>query len=1207
MVLDALASQLYYRCREASFEVAAVGFAHLAQGDSPGELAFDKILSLLDRQSQWMRCYGGQRFDPSSTDNVSQDDDAWGRFRGYTYVIPLVEYLYVAESDSFFLCVNVAPSADTATVCSVLQSLAAPPLAAPPSLVPPASHSIDLTSFRQWDDAMGHILRQIQGGEYDKIVLARRKRFVFKPEGCPDPLAIIAALRHPLSTVAAVANPSDLLVQDHAFVTDVTKPGGDGSDRIQIDCPRSRGSYLFCLQLSEDCAFLGSSPERLFKVDGDQLRTHALAGTVRRGKNEEDDAAVVAELCSEKNLEEHRFVIEYICDALRRASLKVESEPTRIIKLPRLMHLSTEIHGSLGGPPRALADGVTWSAEVGRRLTCDALDVMHPTPAVCGMPRERTLQELRGLERFDRGLYAGPFGWFSHTRSDFSVAIRSALVHDNFVTAFAGSGIVHESTSLSEWDETELKLSAFTEMFGPCPVLSSHSSVHQNGSLFAGPIEGSSKASPNGHLHGENDSSGNGGCAPDGVLADGSLSQRFLPANLEMEPNLNTLWGSVVVEELCRCGITTFFVSPGSRSAPLAIAAVRSRHAKVHVAHDERGAGFMALGHARGSGLAAAVITSSGTAVANLLPAVVEAHNDEIPMLLLTADRPPELRDVGANQAIDQMKIFGSYVRWFKDMPCPTDDIPIESVLNDVDYAVHMSGCSFSASGSTLAALAKGPVHVNFMFREKLAPDEQRWSRSCVKSLRASWTHGVSPFTCYEPCMDSRGHIQRLLGSRTRLSTLRSSSVVGYRRLRGDVTSEVAAAVQDAGAGVIVLGGTGNNTEDRIAACRFAEALGWPVFADIACGERLQTTCANIVANADALLSIESNTEIIDGAVVIQFGTRLTSKRLISVLRSAELHTYALVSPARKRHDESSRVTHRVCTSGAQFVACISALVLNDSADAADIRGGSRNRARSHSSWPSEARSVKGVGFFEEVWRPLDLAATAYLALCMEQDITKGRMVEPWAARVISKAIPSHCALFIGNSMPIRDLDAFGALRTSHRSRTVSANRGASGIDGIVSTAIGFACGTQLPVVLVVGDMSLLHDLNAFHALRSQPGSVACPPIAIVAINNGGGAIFSMLPVAKHRDVFTPIFDTPHNVNFDLVASTFGVRHVAVRTLQELEAALQSGDHSHKFIEVRPNVDHESTAAHRRQILRGLKDHLSHTPSGNLTRKAGSP
>lgn len=291
----------------------------------------------------------------------------------------------------------------------------------------------------------------------------------------------------------------------------------------------------------------------------------------------------------------------------------------------------------------------------------DILQSLHPTPAVCGRPQLAAKAALKEIESFDRGYYSGPLGWISGNGAEFVVTIRSGLIRrlkdDAFlVSLFAGVGMVKESVPESEWKELNLKIRPFVQLLAP------------QASPFAA-------------------------------------------------PNANYRSAALLVEELCRSGVKTFAVAPGSRSSPLVYAAACNPNCRVYPCIDERSLGFWSLGFGRGCQKPAAIITSSGTAVGNLLPAVIEAHLSQTPMLVLTADRPSELRQSGANQTIDQVKIFGDCVKYFHDVLPPSEldsNSQLRGLLTMVDAAVRRA-CTDPA----------GPVHLNFQFREPLAPTDQ--------------------------------------------------------------------------------------------------------------------------------------------------------------------------------------------------------------------------------------------------------------------------------------------------------------------------------------------------------------------------------------------------------------------------------------------------------------------------------------------------
>merc|ERR1740130_2622189 len=356
--------------------------------------------------------------------------------------------------------------------------------------------------------------------------------------------------------------------------------------------------------------------------------------------------------------------------------------------------------------PYRLADGSAGSAtEGGLCRTAAVLPLLHPTPAVCGTPREAARATLARLEPFDRGYYAGPLGHISSEGCEFCVGIRSALVHGDTVSLYAGAGLVEGSVARHELDETQAKMKDFTALFPPAP--------HP-----APPV--SAPAPP-----------------PSSALK--LVLQPSFEAHARAAENLNVLWAAVLIEELRRGGLAHVVLCPGSRCAPITVAVARSGlpHS---LATDERGAAFLALGLARATGRACAVVVSSGTAVANLLPAVVEAAADHVPLLLLSADRPPELRDTGANQTVQQVGMLAP-LRWFKDMPCPEAAAPLEPLLSDASYAL-----------ARACGAPRGPVHLNIMLREPLAPTAAPWADAPLRAPRvAKWLVSGAPFTAYVP------------------------------------------------------------------------------------------------------------------------------------------------------------------------------------------------------------------------------------------------------------------------------------------------------------------------------------------------------------------------------------------------------------------------------------------------------------------------
>lgn len=338
--------------------------------------------------------------------------------------------------------------------------------------------------------------------------------------------------------------------------------------------------------------------------------------------------------------------------------------------------------------------------------------------------------------------------------------------------------------------------------------------------------------------------------------------------------NLNHVWAQLLVEELVRSGVTTFFLAPGSRSTPLTAAVARHPTAQSIVHVDERGSAFAALGYGRSTGQPAGWVTTSGTAVANGWPAVVEASVDGVPMLLLTGDRPPELRDTGANQTIDQVKIYGDYVRWQVDLPTPSTDIDPEMVLTTADQAAYRA-----------RRVPPGPVHCNCMFRKPLAalPDEHSYG-DYLSGLQP-WMEGTTPYTQYKE----------------------SPPTPAEENVRAVVDQ-----LRDVERGCVVAGHLNTNAE-AAAALDIAEQLEWPLLPDVRSRLRLGASPGNRrVPYVDQLLASESFRETHAPEAILHVGGRFVSKRLRQFIAAARPNPYVLVRPDPNRLDPDHRVTHRI-------------------------------------------------------------------------------------------------------------------------------------------------------------------------------------------------------------------------------------------------------------------------------------------------------
>lgn len=537
-------------------------------------------------------------------------------------------------------------------------------------------------------------------------------------------------------------------------------------------------------------------------------------------------------------------------------------------------------------------------------------------------------------------------------------------------------------------------------------------------------------------------------------MADSSASRSPLDA-----ANLNHLWAQLLVEELVRSGVDTFFLAPGSRSTPLTTAVARHPTARPVIHFDERGTAFAALGYGRATGRPAGWITTSGTAVANGFPAVAEASTDGVPLLLLTADRPPELRDTGANQTIDQVKIFGDYIRWQVDLPTPTTDITPRMVLSTADQAVHRA-----------IRPPPGPVHLNCMFRKPLEPRPDGIDHEAYTKALTSWAEQRAPHTRYPSA-----------------------------RLASDAseTESVAEAVSGAARGVLIVGRL--DTEDERAAVQaLAAHLGWPLLPDVTSGLRLGAPDARI-AHADQVLTSPAFREAHAPDAVMHVGGRFVSKQLRQYVEAANPGYRIVVRPDPSRIDPHHRVTHHI----------------------------ERDVTRLCNALVDQTPPAGEAGSWLLAWAAAEQAARAEVGQFAE---AADGLSEPLVAYRTTQHIPPSHALVFASSMPVRDVNRYGC--ATGAAVPVYANRGASGIDGTVATAAGVAVGRDAPVTLVIGDLALLHDLNALALLQDRP-------VIVIVLNNDGGGIFHFLPIAEHEDVFEPYFTTPHHRSFEHAAAMF--------------------------------------------------------------------
>lgn len=519
--------------------------------------------------------------------------------------------------------------------------------------------------------------------------------------------------------------------------------------------------------------------------------------------------------------------------------------------------------------------------------------------------------------------------------------------------------------------------------------------------------------------------------------------------------HINEAWAYVLVDRLHRVhGVQDLCIAPGSRSAPLVLAAARYRRdhpdVALHTHFDERGLAFFALGLAKSGRRPVAIVTTSGTAVANLHPAIAEAFEDHLPLVAVSADRPEELHGCGANQTINQQGIFATHTRAELRLPAPDPAWSAGRLARELDDAL-----------GRLHGVDAGPVHINAPFREPLygAPDQQDLS-----AWLADLEHGThrNPAPLEPPSLDG---------------------------LTGPLLLVAGRLDADEADAVLALG----------------RRLGIPIVADIGSQLRLLRD-PNVLEAPDALFaSPRGRTALKAVEQVLQFGGRLTGKRLNQWLSAFGGQRW-LVS----RHSAYLDPGHKAVPIQADI--------------------------------PSFCRKLVAP-------RQPDLGLTPIVRELSARvdDLLAEHFSELAAARILSEEIPPSMALLAGNSLSIRLMDMLARPRLGNRCVT---NRGASGIDGLLATACGFVHGYSGGLTLLLGDLSLLHDLNSL-ALAAR----ATNPLVIVVLNNDGGGIFNLLPAREQGESFETLFQLPHGLDFQQAAAQFDLPYAHPASASGLRAA----------------------------------------------------
>jgi 2-succinyl-5-enolpyruvyl-6-hydroxy-3-cyclohexene-1-carboxylate synthase len=557
--------------------------------------------------------------------------------------------------------------------------------------------------------------------------------------------------------------------------------------------------------------------------------------------------------------------------------------------------------------------------------------------------------------------------------------------------------------------------------------------------------------------------------------------------------NLLSEWARLFVVSLADAGLRELVVSPGSRSTPLVAAALASNRFRMTSVVDERSAAFFALGHAKTTGRPSAVVCTSGSAAANYLPAIVEAATARVPLLVITADRPHELHDCGAPQTMDQTRLYGVHVRRFVELGMPEGDAPAL-------YALRRRAAQCLAE--TLAP-EPGPVHVNFRARKPLEP-------------------------VLVPLQKDARELTRLVDEV--LGTPSTRAERGSRRPAEPAIAAIAAAVRASPRGVIVCG-PAESEQVRAGAevCRLARVTGYPVYAEATSQLRFAGTDALpvelLLDGLDVLLRAPSFRGALAPDIVLQIGDSPTSgawARFVAERPHLSRHVFA-----REGWPDPSSTARTLVISDLEVALAELTQAL-----------GAPSAART-ADWSAELSRANAAA-----WGAVDGVLSGDTTLS-----------EGGVFRAVAGALPEGALFGVGNSLPVRHADVFCRSRPSAR-LAVWSQRGVSGIDGVISGFAGAADAAGKPAVLVVGDVSALHDMGGFAVAKG-----VATPLVVVVLNNGGGRIFEQLPLAAAGldEAAERFWTTPHTAHFEALAGVFGVHYAEARSVGALLAALSAG------------------------------------------------
>ncbi len=575
---------------------------------------------------------------------------------------------------------------------------------------------------------------------------------------------------------------------------------------------------------------------------------------------------------------------------------------------------------------------------------------------------------------------------------------------------------------------------------------------------------------------------------------------------MKLSVNRNIVWCDVFAQRLFELGVRHVCISPGSRSTPLTLAFASNKNFKTYAVVDERSSAFFALGLAKKNNSPVVIVTTSGTAVAELYPAIIEAYYQRVPLIVCTADRPPALRTRGANQTINQHNIFKNHIRFFSDPGLPAIK-KLSSVKKLAETAFRYSCIS-----------DRGPVHINFPFEKPFEP------KSFTDKIDVGTIEKVFSNSSFELEPRKQAKINFELLSKKFTRTERGLIILGY-----------------------------NNYEKYFLQrlVTFSKKFGYPVYIDGASSLRFGPySKENVIDNLTALVRSKYFLKHYDPELIIQFGGAPTSNILLEFFKESKSEKI-LINQFGDKNDPSFTAKQFLSICPVEFCDTILKITKNHNA--------------------------KKNEWLDQLKKTNQLASTIKHELVEEAPfLFEGRIITE-----LLKGLPEKSTLMISNSLPIRDTDFFSS--SVNKQINVFTNRGASGIDGITSTALGIAKTSKEPTYLLIGDLAFFHDLNGLYTAQKYK-----IPLTIILINNNGGGIFESLPISKYKKYFRENFVMPLNIDFAKLVEAYGGNFFRVESWNEFHKQIKDSPKNKKFTVLEIKTDAKKSKLQRQKYWQAV-------------------